>query len=118
MTTQQHDIPRSTVALIITAGLGIIAPFPFLALLGSELGTAELWWILGSISLAGLLALGLIVRLRTNRPLASTALLIVGAFAPSAAWCWIPPVYLLTAAVIIIAVATIRTPALPHSSTT
>jgi hypothetical protein len=106
--TTQRAIPRSTQALIIAAGLAIAAPFPFLALLGTGLGTAEVLWVLGSIALAGILAVGLTLRLRTRRPLVSTGLLVVGAFAPSAAWFWMPPVYLLTAAVIVTALLTIR----------
>ena len=35
-------------------------------------------------------------------------LLVIGAFAPTAAWFWLPPVYLLTAAVVIIALLTSR----------
>lgn len=54
-----ESIPRSTLALIILASIGIIAPFPFLALLGTGLKTAELLWVLGSIALAGVLAGGL-----------------------------------------------------------
>lgn len=49
MTTQQ-TIPRSTLALIVVASLGIIAPFPFLVLLGTGLKTAEVLWVLGSIA--------------------------------------------------------------------
>lgn len=107
MTTQQ-TLPRSTLALIVLAGLGIIAPFPFLALLGTGLKTAEVLWVLGSITLAGLLAVGLFLRLLTDKVALSTMLLVVGAFAPSAAWFWLPPVYLLTAAVVIVALITVR----------
>jgi hypothetical protein len=31
---------------------------------------------------------------------------VVGAFAPSSAWFWLPPVYLVTASIIIVAVFT------------
>ena len=46
------------------------------------------------------------LRLLADKPVLSTTLLVVGAFAPSAAWFWLPPVYLLTAAVVIIALVT------------
>lgn len=107
MSTNQ-SIPHSTLALIIVASIGIIAPFPFLALLGTGLKTAELLWVLGSIALAGVLAGGLALRLRGRNPIISTVLLVVGAFAPSAAWFWMPPVYLLTLAVIGMALFTAR----------
>lgn len=107
MSTKQ-SIPRSTLVLIIVAGIGIVAPFPFLALLGTGLKTAEILWVLGSIALAGVLAAGLALRLRGRNPILSTVLLIVGAFAPTAAWFWLPPVYLLTLAVIGIALFSAR----------
>lgn len=104
--TTEHDVPRSTLALIILAGLGIVAPFPFLSLLSTRIRPHEVLWILGSIALAGILATGLTLRFRTYKPILSTVLLSVGAFAPSAAWFWLPPVYLLTFAVIVTALIT------------
>jgi hypothetical protein len=86
----------------------MVAPFPFLSLLRPGIKAAELLWILGSIALAGILAAGLALRLLTYRPVASTTLMAVGAFAPSVAWFWFPPVYLLTAVVIITALLTAR----------
>jgi hypothetical protein len=106
--TTQETVPRSTLALIIVSGLAMVAPFPFLALLGTGLKTAELLWVLGSIALAGVLAAGLALRLLTYRPVVSTTLMAIGAFAPSVAWFWLPPVYLLTAVVIITALVTAR----------
>lgn len=107
MTTQQTE-PRSTAVLITVAALGIVAPLPFTALLGTGLTAQELLWVLGALALAAILALGLGLRLKTHRPVLSTALLVVGAFAPSLAWFWLPPVYLITAAIIIVAVFTAR----------
>lgn len=107
MTTQQ-TIPLSTLALIIVGGLGIVAPFPFLVLLGTGLKTLEVLWILGSIALAGLLAAGLVLRLTVDRPVVSTVLLVIGAFAPSTAWFWLPPVYLLTVSIVAVALITAR----------
>lgn len=107
MTTQQGiSLPNAT--LIVVAGLGIVAPFPFLALLGTGLKTQELLWVLGCVALAAILALGLSLRFKTRRPVVSTALLMVGAFAPSLAWFWLPPVYLVTAAIMIVALVTAR----------
>lgn len=106
--TTEHELPRSTLALIIVAGLGMIAPFPFLALLGTGLKTAEILWVLGSIALAAVLAAGLVLRLRGRNPVVSTVLLLVGAFAPTTAWFWMPPVYLLTLAIITITLLTAR----------
>ncbi|MDH3302831.1 MAG: hypothetical protein OES24_20220 [Acidimicrobiia bacterium] len=117
MTTQQ-TIPRSTAALIAVASLGIVAPFPFLALLGTGLKAQERLWILGSVALAAILAGGLALRLRTRRPVLSTLLLAVGAFAPSSAWFWLPPVYLVTAAIIIVAVFTARNEPIVHATGT
>ncbi len=100
----------STLALMIAAAMGIVAPGPFLILLGAGLEPAELLWVLGSNALAGVLALGLGVRLVYGRPVISTGLLLVGAFAPSSAWFWLPPVYLLTAAIVVLALVTARNP--------
>jgi hypothetical protein len=116
--TTQQPIPRSTLALIIVAGVGIVAPFPFLNLLGTGLKIHEVLWVLGSIALAAILAVGLGLRLRTNRPVLSTVLLSVGAFAPSVAWFWLPPVYLLTVTVIIIALISARNGPVTQPSTT
>lgn len=107
MTTQQST-PRSTTVLIAVASLGIITPVPFVALLGTGLKSQELLWVLGSFALAAILAIGLGLRLRTNRPVISTGLLLVGAFAPSLAWFWLPPVYLVTVAIMVVAVFTAR----------
>ena len=106
--TNQQSTPRSTTVLIAVAGLGIIAPFPFVALLGTGLRSRELLWVLGSFALAAVLAVGLGLRLRTQRPVTSTGLLLVGAFAPSLAWFWLPPVYLVTVAIMVVAVYTAR----------
>ena len=107
MSTQQ-TIPLSTQALIIVAGLGIVAPIPFLALLGTGIESAELLWVLGSIALSAILGAGLALRLRAGRPMLSTLLLSIGAFAPSIAWFCLPPVYLLTIAIIALALASAR----------
>ncbi len=106
--TTQAPVPRSTLALIIVSGLGMVAPFPFLALLRTGLETAALLWLLGAFTLAAVLAAGLALRLLTYRPVVSTILMAIGAFAPSVAWFWLPPVYLLTAVVIITALVTAR----------
>ncbi len=105
--TTPHPVPRSTIALIIVASLAIMATFPFLALLGTELGSADLLWLFGALGLAGTLAAGLTLRLRGTNPAVATALLMVGAFAPSVAWFWLPPVYLLTVAVVVTALMTV-----------
>ena len=107
MTTQQ-SVPRSTVALIATTTVAIMATFPFLSLLGTGLASAELLWLFGALGLAGALAVGLTLRLRGTNPIVSTGLLLTGAFAPSLAWFWLPPVYLLTVAVIVTALLTVR----------
>lgn len=112
------DPMSSILALIIVAGLGVAAPLPFLVLLGTGLEMAELLWVLGSLALAAVLATGLSLRLRASRPTLATALLTIGAFAPSMAWFWLPPAYLLTLAVIVAAVVTARNrPAIePHAA--
>lgn len=107
MTTQQ-TISRSNLMLTIMAGVGIAVPFGNLAFLGTGLKTSEVLWILGSITLAGLLAVGLVLHLTTNRPSLATILLLVGSFAPSAAWFWLPPIYLLTVAIIVVALVITR----------
>lgn len=113
MRTQQ-EFPPSTVALFIAASLGVVAPFPFLGLLGTGIGTVEMVWVIGSIALAGVLAAGLVLRIREERAMLSTALMVVGAFAPTVAWFWLPPVYLLTGVIIVTAIVTSRhRPAVP-----
>ena len=106
--TSQQTSDRSIIALVIVAGLGMVAPTPFLILLATGLETAEVLWVLGSASLAAILATGLVLRLNGGRPVFSTVLLVLGAFAPSTAWFWLPPVYLLTAAIIVTALLTVR----------
>ncbi len=103
-----RQIPRSTIALIVLAAFGIATPLPFVALLGTGIKTAEIAWMLGCLGLAAVLAAGLVLRLRGTSQLVSTALLVVGAFSPSVAWFWMPPVYLVTVAIIVMALATFR----------
>jgi hypothetical protein len=51
---------------------------------------------------------------RSTRPVASTALLCVGGVGPAVAMFWLPPVYLVSVAIIVLAIATTprRRPAL------
>jgi hypothetical protein len=60
-------------------------------------------WILATLAVAVPLLVGLIRRERGTEP--STPLLLIGSLAPSFAWFWLPPVYLLTVAIAVSALA-------------
>jgi hypothetical protein len=94
----------TAVLLIVFAVLGVsiaATPLPWAAALmdGFELG--GLLWGLGSLAFGAALFVGLLRRL--NGTMGSTMLLVVGSPAPSVAWFWLPPVYLLTVAIAVTA---------------
>lgn len=101
---------RSGLALVVMAALGIAPSLGNLALLGTGLQDHDLLWILGSITLAGMLTAGLALRLTARMPGLATVLLLIGAFAPTVAWFWLPPVYAATATIAILALVTGRVP--------
>ncbi len=55
--------------------------------------------------------------LRERRPTVSTVLLVVGSLAPSVAWYWLPPVYLLTIAIAAAALLSARVDPAPFLRT-
>lgn len=85
--------------LIVLATIGASVAATLLPLLGSagDIGSAsagDLMWFVGSVALGAALVFGLLHR--DKRPNLSTALLVVGSLAPSVAWYWLPPMWLLS----------------------
>ncbi len=116
--TRIHD--RSDQLVVVLAAIGSLPStmlLPLLAMVGSEEGGAsrgEVLWVLGAVALAGLLIAGLILRVRQTRPRLATAMLVLGAPAPSLAFFWLPPIYLLSLGILGTALAS----ASSHSSRT
>ncbi len=103
MTLGTKDI---ILVVLIAIDVGIVVTMLPMLGFGSDIGVDDFVWLGTAMLLAGALALGLWMRPR--RPIPALWLIIVGAFAPSVAWYWLPPVYLLTIATIALAVMTTR----------
>lgn len=91
-------------AALACAPASMLLPF---AVISHPTGAFELAWTAGSVILSALLILGLVFRVRGQAPGWSTTLLVIGAPAPSLAFFWLPPVYLLSAAVVVAALASL-----------
>jgi hypothetical protein len=97
---------RSGVLLTVLAvlGLGLAATtMPFLLAAGfyDGIDVEGIVWVLVTLVFAVPLLIGLIRGERGTEP--STALLVIGSPAPSIAWLWLPPVWLLTIAIAVTA---------------
>ena len=107
MSTTNHSTGSSSLLLTILVGIGIaIGTTSILigASFAGEMSGVEFVWTALAVTLTALLGAGL--ALRPSRPQASTALLTIGAAAPAVAWFWLPPIYLLSAAIVIATIAT------------
>ena len=96
-------------ALTMLAVAGIFPAFSLLPLLVFEAGNldaGEFAWSIGALVLGAALLAGLVVRV--SSPSTSTALFVVGAAAPSVAWFWLPPVYLLSVLIVVVALVDAR----------
>lgn len=106
-------------AVIVLAAIGASIAATLLPLLGSagqigDAGALDLLWFFGACALGAALVAGLVVR--DSRPRVSTTLLIVGALAPSVAWFWLPPVWLISVGIVVTAVMSARERARPVAS--
>jgi hypothetical protein len=109
---RRTELATTTLRVLAAISIGmVVSLLPALLpwALDDGLGWSEVVWVLGANLLAAALAVGLYLRRR--RPLLSTALLVVGSLAPSLAWFWLPPVYLVTVAIAVAAIIT--TPSRP-----
>ena len=101
------------VASYATVVLAVIAALPatsLVPLLGTgsngDLSAKETVWVIGVTLLGLALLAGIIFRVRGDRRVLGTTLLAVAAPAPAMAWFWIPPLYLLSAVLLVLALAT------------
>lgn len=109
MPTTTYSTRSSSLVLTALAVVGIAigtTSIPIAVSFADEMSGADFLWPALVMTFTTLLCVGL--ALLTARPQAATALLTIGAAAPALAWFWLPPVYLLTAAIAITAVATRR----------
>lgn len=91
---------------VVLGGVAVLPAVSLLALLGrNDIGlTRNEWlWIIGATLLGLSLLVGLVLRLREEAPRLGTGLMALGALAPSVAWFWFPPLYLLSLAVFVLA---------------
>lgn len=103
--TSQHRTWSNTAAIALAA-LGVFPGMALLPLLGT--GTwwtnlGEMIWITTAMTLTATLLAGMIFRAKEIKPRTGTLLLVVGAPAPSAAFFWLPPIYLLSVLILIAA---------------
>jgi hypothetical protein len=104
--TQRRPLDTALFVLVIVAvafSAQIAIGISVQTVLG-DWGFAGFFWAVGVLTCTGSLAVGLWAR--QTRPVLSTLLLSVGALAPSLAFFWLPPVYLVSLAIIVLAVLT------------
>jgi hypothetical protein len=108
--TSQHRMWSNTAAIGLAA-LGVFPGVALMPLLGAGLAhSGELWthlgemiWLIAVMALTATLFAGMILRAKEIKPRTSTLLLVLGAPAPSVAFFWLPPLYLLSVLVLIAA---------------
>ena len=97
-------------ATLVLAGLAATPAVALIALLGSgdngDLSTVAKIQIVFITALGVVLLAGLVLRVRGDRPVLATALLAGASPAPAMALFWFPPVYVLSAALLIMALIT------------
>ena len=102
---------------VAVAAVAVLPAVSLWALLGAgdngDLSTNEVAWIAAASALGVVLLTGLVLRLREQSPRLATGLMAVGSPAPAIAWFWLPPLYLLSAVLLVLVLATHprRTPA-------
>lgn len=92
-------------ALVVAAATGMAIGLTLWPLLGTGADAGDVVWVLAATALSAALGAGL--WLRGRRPVVGTALVVVGALAPSVAWFWLPPVYLLSVVITVLALLTL-----------
>ena len=104
MSRVSNVVSASTVVVAALCALPALAIAPLLgtAIFGG-FNLAELLWMLAASTLGALLIWGLVLRMRGEQRRKATTLLVVGAPAPAVAWFWFPPLYLLSAILIVLA---------------
>jgi len=108
--TSQHRMWANTAAIGLAA-LGVFPGSALLPLLGMGLAhhgawrthLGELGWLIAAMALTATLFAGMILRAKEIKPRAGTLLLVLGAPAPSVAFFWLPPLYLLSMLILIAA---------------
>ena len=102
----------ASTATVVLAAIAAAPALSLVPLLGTgvngELSSAETLWIAGAMTLGAVLLCGLVLRAQSPSSRLATTLLVLGAPAPALAWFWLPPSYLLSAIVIVLALATHR----------
>jgi hypothetical protein len=95
--------------VIALASLGA-APASMLPqiLVTEQVSDTDVLWLIGAFALAAALIGGIVLRVRGSVSRWSTALLLIGSPAPSLAMFWLPPVYLLSLAIAVLAIVSAR----------
>lgn len=95
---------------VVIAAVAVLPALSLWSLLGTgdngDLSTNEVAWIAAATALGGVLLAGLVLRLREQAPRLATGLMVIGAPAPALAWFWLPPLYLLSAVLVVLALVT------------
>ena len=109
MSRIRRNASTATVELAAIAAAPALSLVPLLGTgVNGELSSAETLWIAGAMTLGAVLLCGLVLRAQSPSSRLATTRLVLGAPAPALAWFWLPPSYLLSAIVIVLALATHR----------
>lgn len=107
MSRTRRFASASTIVVAALATLPALSLWPLLGTGGSgALSGREIAWIIGATALGFVLLAGMVLRAREQAPRLGTALLVVGGPAPAMAWFWLPPLYVLSLLVIVLALVT------------
>ena len=95
---------------VIVASVAVLPAVSLWPLLGTgdngDLSANEIAWIVAASGLGTALLAGLVLRLREQSPRFATSLMVIGAPAPALAWFWLPPLYLLSAVLLVLTLMT------------
>ena len=107
MSRKRHVASSATLVLAAIAAVPATSLIPLLGTGDNgELSTGERFWVIGVTVLGVALIAGIVVRVRGERPVLGTMLLAIASPAPAMAWFWFPPLYLLSAVLLVLVLAT------------
>lgn len=104
--TMQRVTNFAGTAVLVLAAIGVAMSVAMLPVVASVDDPGDLVWILALVLFAGALVSGLVMQ--STRPRLASLLFVVGAPAPAVAWFWLPPVYLLSLAIVVAALVDYR----------
>lgn len=102
----------ASAAVTVLGSIGVMLALSLLPLLGAaDSGSAtsrEVAWVATVLVLGAVLFAGMILRFREQSPRLATTLMAIGSPVPAMAWFWLPPLYVMSAVLLILVFVTHR----------